>query len=134
MADAFQINTPPKKSKLRTYILRGFIALFVLALLGGTVFSLVMKIKFADFQPPMSPANVIISPVSAYQFKDTIEAIGTITASESAMITATVTETIKAINAAEGQFVSKGTPIVDLSDDLLTFLLVVEPTDLGLVR
>ncbi len=117
MADAFQINTPPKKSKLRTYILRGFIALFVLALLGGTVFSLVMKIKFADFQPPMSPANVIISPVSAYQFKDTIEAIGTITASESAMITATVTETIKAINAAEGQFVSKGTPIVDLSDD-----------------
>ncbi|HAJ89920.1 MAG TPA: efflux transporter periplasmic adaptor subunit [Rhodospirillaceae bacterium] len=110
-------ETPAKKSKLRRYIVTGLITLFVLALLGGTGFMLFMKIKFADFQPPMEPANVILSPVVPYEFKDTIEAIGTITASESATITATVTETIKAINAQEGQFVAKGTSIVDLISD-----------------
>jgi len=106
----------PKKSKFRRYIVRGLIALFVLALLGGTGFTLFMKIKFADFQPPMSPANVILSPVSPYQFKDRIEAIGTITASESATLTTSVTERVKAINIEEGQFVEKGTEIVQLSD------------------
>lgn len=110
-------ETPAKKSKLRRYIVTGLITLFVLALLGGTGFMLFMKIKFADLQPPMEPANVILSPVVPYEFKDTIEAIGTITASESATITATVTETIKAINAQEGQFVAKGTSIVDLISD-----------------
>jgi membrane fusion protein (multidrug efflux system) len=108
---------PPKKSKLRRYALRGLIVLFVLALLGGTGFTLFMKIKFADFQPPMAPANVIISITAPHQFKDRVEAIGTITANESAMLTTTVTETVKAINIEEGQFVEKGTAIVELTDD-----------------
>ncbi len=108
-------NTSPK-SKFRRYAVRGLIILFVLALLGGTGFTLFMKIKFADFQPPMSPANVVLSPVSSYEFKDRIEAVGTITASESAILTTTVTETVKAINIEEGQFVEKGTALVELND------------------
>jgi len=106
-----------KPSKIRRYTIRGIIILFVLALLGGTGFTLFMKIKFADFQPPMSPANVVISPVTPYEFKEVIEAIGTITANESAILTTTVTETVKSINAQEGQFVSKGTSIIDLNSD-----------------
>lgn len=105
-----------KPSKMRRNIVRGVILLVVLALLGGTGFMLAMKIKFADFQPPMAPANVILTPVESHVFVDRIEAIGTITASESAVLTATVTETVKTINAQEGQFVAKGTPIVDLND------------------
>ena len=110
-------EVPPQKSKTRRYIVRGLIALLVIALIGGTVFMLMMKIKYADFQPPMANANVIVSPVTTHEFKDTIEAIGTITANESATLTATITESVKAINAQEGQFVSKGASIVDLTDD-----------------
>lgn len=105
-----------KPSKMRRILVRGGILLVILALLGGTGFMLAMKIKFADFQPPMAPANVILTPVESHAFVDRIEAIGTTTASESAVLTATVTETVKAINAQEGQFVAKGTPIVDLND------------------
>lgn len=105
-----------KPSKLRRYLMRGFWVVLVLALLGGTGFTLFMKIKFADFQPPRMPANVIVTPATKYTFKDTIEAIGTITASESAVLTATVTETVKSISAEEGQFVEKGTQIVSLND------------------
>ncbi len=103
-------------SKIRKYLVRGFIVLVVLGLLGGTGFVLFMKIKFADFQPPMAPANVVVNKVVSHEFVDSIEAIGTITASESATLTATITESVKSINAEEGQFVAKGTPIVDLND------------------
>lgn len=111
------VTASAPQSKLRRNIVRGIIALVVLGLLGGTGFVLFMKIKFADFQPPMEPANVVLSSAVSHEFKDTIEAIGTITASESATLTSTITETVKAINAQEGQFVAKGTPIVDLTDD-----------------
>lgn len=109
------VDTVPK-SKFRRYAVYGLIVLFVLTLLGGTGFTLFMKIKFADFQPPMSPANVILSTVSPYQFQDRIEAIGTITANESAVLTVSVMERVKAINIEEGQFVEKGIEIVQLSD------------------
>ena len=105
-----------RPSKTRKFLVRGGIALVVLALLGGTGFMLTMKIKFADFQPPMAPANVVLTPVESHVFVDRIEAIGTVTASESAALTATVTETVKSVNAEEGQFVTKGTSIVDLND------------------
>ena len=82
-----------RPSQTRKFLVRGGIALVVLALLGGTGFILTMKIKFADFQPPMAPANVVLTPVESYVFVDRIEAIGTVTASESAAVTATVTET-----------------------------------------
>ena len=63
----------------------------------------------------MAPANVVLTPVKPHQFTDSIEAIGTITASQSAVLTATITESITAINAEEGQFVEKGDSIVDLN-------------------
>lgn len=106
----------PPPSKFRRYLVKGALFLVVAALGAGTVFSLVMKIKFADFQMPQAPANVVLSTTASYKFVDSIEAIGTITASESAVLTATVTESIKSINAQEGQFVAKGTSIVDLND------------------
>lgn len=105
-----------KPSMLRRIVKWGLILVVAAGLGGGTAFVLYMKLKFADFQPPMAPANVVLTPVVNHEFVDSIEAIGTITASESAVLTATVTESVKAINAQEGQFVSKGTPIIDLND------------------
>lgn len=102
--------------KLRRRIIKGIVALVVLALLGGTGFILFMKIKFADFQPQFPPANVVVVPATQKQFIDSIEAIGTTVAGQSAVLTATVTETIKSINVEEGEFVTKGTSIVDLND------------------
>jgi membrane fusion protein (multidrug efflux system) len=106
-----------RPSKFKNFLKWGLLSIFVLALLGGTGFTLFMKIKFADFQPPMEPSNVVVSPVESYLFKDSIEAIGTITANESVTVTSTVTETVKAINSTEGQFIKKGDPILDLNDE-----------------
>lgn len=107
----------PKKKPLWKWAKRLGIAVVVLGLLGGTGFMLFMKIKFADFQPPMSAASVIVSPVAERDFADKIEAIGTAEANQSATLTSTVTETIKTINVNEGEAVKAGTVIVELMND-----------------
>ncbi len=109
-------SVPENNSKIRRRVIKGVVALVALALLAGTGFILFMKIKFADFQPPFSPANVVVVPATEKEFVDSIEAIGTTVAGQSAVLSATVTETIKSINAEEGKFVSKGESIIDLSD------------------
>lgn len=114
--DALFPENSKKPSKIRRLLIRGILFLIVAALGAGTAFVLHMKIKFADFQPPMAPANVVLTTVKSHQFVDSIEAIGTVTASQSAVLTATITESITAINAEEGQFVEKGKSIVDLND------------------
>jgi membrane fusion protein (multidrug efflux system) len=108
---------PKKKRPVLKWVKRLLIAGVFLGLLGGTGFVLFMKIKFADFQPPMAAASVIVSPVAQHEFSDRIEAIGTAEANQSASLMPTVTETVKSINVREGQFVTAGTVIVELSSD-----------------
>ncbi|OIN85734.1 MAG: hypothetical protein AUJ12_08445 [Alphaproteobacteria bacterium CG1_02_46_17] len=109
-------NNSPKKKKKSLWI--KLVALVILiALLGGTGFMLFMKIKFADFQMPMAPANVVLTKVVPIPFEEVIDAIGTATSNESADITVTVTETVKSINVKEGDFVTAGTVIAELSDE-----------------
>lgn len=110
-------KVPAKPSRAKKFVIRGLIALVVLALLGGTGFMLSMKIKYGDFQPPHAPANVIVVKAEPRQFSEEIEAIGTAESNESANITATVTETVKAIHVEEGQSIKKDDPIADLNDD-----------------
>ncbi len=110
-------ETAPKPKRTRKWIVRILLGLVVLALIGGTGFMLMMKIKFADFQPPQSPPGVIVSAAIEKEFVDKIEAIGTAAANQSAMLTATVTETIKTINVNEGEYVEAGTVIVELNND-----------------
>lgn len=102
-------------SKLWKWTRRIFLVLIVLGLLGGTGFTLFMKIKFADFQPPSGPANVIVSIAEQKDFADRIEAIGTAKSDESATITATVTEKVSAILVEDGALVHEGDVIVELS-------------------
>lgn len=108
--------TQTRKSRLMKWVRHLLLGLIVLGLIGGTGFVLTMKIKFADFQPPMAPAGVVVSKVAEREFIDKIEAIGTAGANQSAMLTSTVTETIKTINVSEGELVDAGTVIVELND------------------
>ncbi len=114
---------PRKKSRVMKWVKRLLIAAVVLGLIGGTGFVLTMKIKFADFQPPMSAPGVVVTSVGERNFVDQIEAIGTAQANQSAMLMPTVTETVKSINADEGQFVTTGTVIAELNnaEELATF-------------
>lgn len=65
----------------------------------------------ADAPPP----GVVVVPVRQVVFADTIEGLGTVTANESVALTATVTETVSAIHFDDGDRVSKGQLLVELS-------------------
>lgn len=104
----------PRKKRLIT---KGIAGLVGLVLLGGTGFVLAMKIKFADFQPPMMAANVLVTKVAPVRFEDSIDAVGNAASNESASLTATVTETVKSVQVEEGTLVTAGTLLVELSAD-----------------
>lgn len=65
----------------------------------------------ADAPPP----GVVVVPVRQVVLADTIEGLGTVTANESVALTATVTETVSAIHFDDGDRVSKGQLLVELS-------------------
>ena len=54
------------------------------------------------------PPSVIVAPARQVQFADSIEALGTVAARESVALTATVTETVRALHFDDGDRVSKG--------------------------
>ncbi len=60
------------------------------------------------------PATVSVTSVTAREFVDSIEAIGNARANESVELTANVTDRIKSIRFADGQFVRKGQVLVEL--------------------
>lgn len=62
--------------------------------------------------PPAVVTTTTLAPVA---WSDTIEALGTAQANESVTLTAKVTETVNAVNFADGQFVRAGHVLVDLS-------------------
>ncbi|MDD3021797.1 MAG: hypothetical protein PHX61_12590 [Alphaproteobacteria bacterium] len=61
-------NNSPKKRK-RSLLIKLAALVVLIALLGGTGFMLFMKIKFADFQIPMAPANVVLTKVVPFLSK-----------------------------------------------------------------
>ena len=60
--------------------------------------------------------SVKVEAVSQQNFADIIEAIGTAKANESVVLTARVSETVQSVNFADGQYVEKGTIIVELTN------------------
>lgn len=63
--------------------------------------------------PP--PPGVIVAPVRLVEFADRIEALGTLLANESVDLTATVTETISVIHFNDGDRVTKGQLLVEMT-------------------
>jgi len=65
--------------------------------------------------PGGRPIPVVVVPVERQTWSDSIQALGTARANESVTITAKVTETVVRVNFEDGQEVSAGTVLVDLS-------------------
>ncbi|EXI81059.1 MAG: Efflux pump periplasmic linker BepF [Candidatus Accumulibacter appositus] len=61
------------------------------------------------------PPSVIVAPARQVQFADSIEALGTVAARESVALTATVTDTVSALHFDDGDRVSKGQLLAELS-------------------
>ncbi len=61
------------------------------------------------------PAPVIVAQVRVARFVDRVEALGTLKANESVLLTATVTETVSAIHFDDGQRVEKGQILVEMT-------------------
>ena len=64
---------------------------------------------------PRGPQPVIVATVEKDRFADTIEALGTLRANETVTLTATVTETVTAVNFEDGQRVEKGDILVEMT-------------------
>jgi membrane fusion protein (multidrug efflux system) len=58
---------------------------------------------------------VVVSPVELREFRDTVEAIGTARARESAELTAKLTETVRRIHFEDGERVEQGQLLVELT-------------------
>lgn len=70
--------------------------------------------KPAQAGPP-APLPVIAAEVRALPFADPVEALGTLKARESVILTANVTETVSAIHFEDGQRVKRGDILVEMT-------------------
>ncbi|MBU0859038.1 MAG: efflux RND transporter periplasmic adaptor subunit [Alphaproteobacteria bacterium] len=61
------------------------------------------------------PQPVIVAEVKEDNFVDSIEALGSLRANETVTLTATVTETVTAINFEDGQRVEKGDALIEMT-------------------
>lgn len=69
------------------------------------------------FGPPGGRAVAVeVEPVRRETVIDSIEAIGTARANESVVVTADVTDTVRRINFSDGEAVTKGTVLVELTN------------------
>ncbi|MGC1951700.1 MAG: efflux RND transporter periplasmic adaptor subunit [Gammaproteobacteria bacterium] len=66
-------------------------------------------------QEPTPPAPVIVAEVRVDRFVDRVEALGTLKANESILVTANVTETVSAIYFDDGQRVELGQVLVEMT-------------------
>lgn len=63
------------------------------------------------------PTPVIVAAAYTDKFVDRVEAIGTLRANETITLASTVTETVTAINFTDGQRVTKGDVLVEMTDN-----------------
>ncbi len=66
---------------------------------------------------PKPPTPVFVTEVELATIEDRIEALGTLRANESVELTASVTETVTAINFDDGDRVEAGQVLVEMTDD-----------------
>lgn len=69
----------------------------------------------AQQRGPSGPTPVVVYTVKSDKFVDRVEAIGTLRANETIVLTSTVTETVTAVNFEDGQRVTKGDILVEMT-------------------
>ncbi len=73
--------------------------------------------------PAGQPTLVVAEAVAGHAFIDAIEAIGTARANESVTLTAKLTDTVRAVAFEDGDFVERGTVLLELTNEEQTALL-----------
>ncbi len=91
---------------------------FILIILGIIIYLLLPFFKTTQQLRPQADGavSVTVAPAKQTTLSNHIEAVGTAKADEAVTITATVTEHVKKINFASGDFVKKGTLLVELDN------------------
>jgi membrane fusion protein (multidrug efflux system) len=81
-------------------------------------FSLALGVCFGTLLPasPAPAAGVIVAPAARLAFALTVEAVGTARANESVEVRPQITQTVRRIAFAEGQYVEAGAVLVELDD------------------
>jgi membrane fusion protein (multidrug efflux system) len=76
-----------------------------------------MAISISAFAAPKPATPVFVTEAKLATIEDRIEALGTLRANESVELTASVTETVTAINFDDGDRVTAGQVLVEMTDD-----------------
>lgn len=76
----------------------------------------VMQVAGGAALAQKGPQPVIVAAAKKDNFADSVEALGTLRANETIVLTATVTETATAVNFEDGQRVEKGDILVEMMD------------------
>jgi membrane fusion protein (multidrug efflux system) len=74
---------------------------------------------------------VIYQTLQPEPFADSIEALGTLRANEAVVLSATITDTVRAVHFEDGQRVKKGDVLVEMTDDEEHAMLAEAQTALG---
>jgi membrane fusion protein (multidrug efflux system) len=67
------------------------------------------------YRPP--PTLVVTRPATVREIRDTVEAIGTARANESVTLSGKVTDTVSAVRFEDGDYVSAGDVLIELTDE-----------------
>ncbi len=98
------------------------ISLLLLAIAGGMGYLayqqyLATPVANGGFAGPAAAALVVAETVSLQVMPDEIEAIGTVKANESVTVSAKVTETVRAVNFSDGDYVKRGAVLLELTNE-----------------
>ena len=80
-----------------------------------TLFFVALLASLAVVAKP--PLKVIVAPVTSMPFEDRVEALGTLKANESVVLTASVTETVGALYFDDGDRVEEGQLLVEMTSE-----------------
>ncbi len=78
---------------------------------------LIAQTSVINAQMPDKPLDVIVQAAAAQELKNDIEALGNLYANESTVLTAKTTKTVTQINFTDGQRVSKGATLVEMTNN-----------------
>lgn len=91
------------------------VILFALAILGGGGYLYFSSGEQQQQRFGGEPIPVTVTEVATHAFADRIEAIGTATANESLVITATVSDVVREVSFSDGDIVKKGDVLIRLN-------------------
>lgn len=98
------------------YMTRTIIIVLTAAVLAGGLWYFKSSNEAPGRPRSFGPVLVVTEPVTQHLLVSSVEALGTTHANESVTLTANLTDTIRRINFEDGDYVEKGTVLVELTN------------------